>query len=599
MQGTTKTRAGCDRSASVTIGACESPKALYMLRPAMVLLVFAQGLLQAQITAKVTGKVTDALTHQPIQNVHVAGSIGSQYVGALTGPDGSYTLDDLPAGSLNLTVNLDGYRLIIWVSDKSAQIQVAPGDVVTRDFVLHPLGRIYGKLVDRDSGDPIEGHTVFAMRKEYLPGHVSFEGNAADEKRGEFNIRNLEPGDYLIAIDSANEATIAISSAALSTNPAVTTDAALSTNPAAALSTNPAAALSTNPAAAAPSPKKYYGQRWYPDVPRSDMATLIHLAEGETRSVHISLQSRETHSLSGTVVVSGAAPREFVQQPVSFAFRPSDSSVAAPRPASQMPAPGPFRVDNIAPGTYWLAVTAGKPPNQLTGDYLVEIADHDVDGFKAVLAPEAGVTGEFRMLEKDAKLPDKLRVFMVHVSGWLVILEHGMLIGGNMPVLGAAAQAGKFRQDSIRPGEYWPVLAGLPEGYAVAQTLFEGSSPLHSTMSLSSPDTPLTFVLTARSGVVTAVVRDENQAPVRSASVVLLPDPLPDKPGPGVIRTGESGDNGALVFRDVAPGKYRAVVLSGPDLAYGSDAGYLREQAARVDGFEVRAGESVSLNLKR
>ena len=143
------------------------------------------------------------------------------------------------------------------------------------------------------------------------------------------------------------------------------------------------------------------------------------------------------------------------------------------------------------------------------------------------------------------------------------------------------------------------MLAGLPEGYAVAQVLFPGSSPFHSTMNLSAPGTPLTFVLTSRPGAVATVVRDEDQAPVRGAFVALLPDPLPDKVGPSVIRTGESGNDGACVFRDVAPGKYRVVVLPGSDTAYGSDVGYLREQAAKADAFEVRAGEAANVNLRR
>jgi hypothetical protein len=81
--------------------------------------------------------------------------------------------------------------------------------------------------------------------------------------------------------------------------------------------------------------------------------------------------------------------------------------------------------------------------------------------------------------------------------------------------------------------------------------------------------------------------------------VVLLPDPIPDKVAPSVIRVGESGEGGAFAFRDLAPGTYRAVVLDGSDHAHEGDVSYLRLQAARADSIEVRAGQLISVNLKR
>ena len=52
------------------------------------------------------------------------------------------------------------------------------------------------------------------------------------------------------------------------------------------------------------------------------------------------------------------APREFEDKPVTIALSTADvrGSVAG------MPAPGPFRIDNLAPGTYRLALTGGKKP---------------------------------------------------------------------------------------------------------------------------------------------------------------------------------------------------------------------------------------------
>jgi hypothetical protein len=564
-----------------------------MFRLAIIALVFAPGILQAQNPGKITGRITDAVTHQPIPKVHVSCTVGSQFVGSLTGVDGAYTLEDVPAGLARMTINLDGYKMIHERSDESAQFQIASGDAVTRNFEMHPLGRIYGKLVDRDTGEPIKGHTVSAVSKDYVPGHTFLVPRTGDQDGEEFSVRNLEPGDYFIRIDRAEQGTFVFSPDVLSPNVAPN-----------------------------PTPQECYGQRWYPDVPRIEMAAPIHLGEGESRSLRIALQSRETHSLSGTIVVSGDAPRDFNRLPVALVLEPSD---AGPRQGSfaVMPAPGPFRIDNLAPGSYRLSLTggkppgnvrsnedymlaemertfgAGKPPDEVFGDYVFEVTDHDVFNFKAALAPYASVTGEVRMLEEDAKLPGKLMVVMMPTADFLIELNGGGAIGGGpVPIRGSAVESGWFHQEWLRSGEYWPQLR-LPPGYAVAQVLFAGSSPRNTAITLSAPATPLTFVVTSHPGAVAGVVRDDNQIAVRGVSVVLLPDPLPDKVAPGEVRVETSGDDGSFAFRDLAPGKYRALVLTGSDRAYEGDPGYLREQAERVDSFEVRAGQLVNVTLKR
>jgi hypothetical protein len=94
------------------------------------------------------------------------------------------------------------------------------------------------------------------------------------------------------------------------------------------------------------------------------------------------------------------------------------------------------------------------------------------------------------------------------------------------------------------------------------------------------------------------MVRSDDQTPVRVATVALLPDPLPVKVSPATIQYAESGESGAFVFKDVAPGMYRAVVLLGDEDVHGSDSG-LRERAAKAEALEVRAGQSVSVSLKR
>jgi hypothetical protein len=557
-----------------------------MLRLAIAL-VCAQCILQAQNTGKITGKVIDAMTRQPMPKVHVGSNTGGPmgpFVGTLTGPDGSYLLEDVPAGSIGMTINVDGYKLITERSEPGAAFPLAAGETVRRDFTMHPQGRIYGRLIDRDTGKGITGHKVSAVAKEVVPGHTFFVPRAGEQKGDEFNITNLAPGDYLIQIDTKEDAAFVF----------------------------PASALPK------PAPNKCYGQSWYPDATSIDAAVTVRLAEGESRRLDVSLHSRETHSISGTL----KTPRELAGQPLTFALQ----TTALDGWVSMMPAPGTFRIDNLAPGSYRLGLTGGKPITDTAnfrdyvlfgldrgvdmakpavngvGDYVFEIADHDVDNFNVALIPYAGVSGEVRMLEKDARLPLKLGVVLMPTADYLVDLKNGGAIGGGpMTIRGTAVQGetGRFHQEWLHPSEYWPQLKGLPDGYAVVQILYEGATPTGSTITLSAPDTPLAFVVTSRAGAVAGVVRDDNQDPVRGAEVVLMPDPLPEKVGPEVVQARQSGGDGSVTFRSLAPGKYRALVLRESDRVGEGDPDYLRQRAASVEAIEVAAGEVVRVELKR
>ena len=557
-----------------------------MFRLAITALACAQCILQAQNMGNITGKVIDALTRQPIPKVHVGSNTGGPmgpFVGTLTGSDGSYLLEDVPAGSIMMTVNLDGYKLITGRSGPSAAFPLAAGETVRRDFTMHPQGRIYGRLIDRDTGKGIPGHTVSAVAKEVVPGHTFFVPRAGEQRGDEFNIPNLAPGDYLIQIDPKEDAAFVFP-----------------------------ADKSPKPA-----PDKCYGQSWYPDASSIDAAVTVHLGEGESRRLDVSLHSRETHSISGAL----KAPRELAGQPLTFALQ----TTALDGWVAMMPAPGTFRIDNLAPGSYRLGLTGGKPATDTAsfrdyvlfsldrgmdtakpavngvGDYVFEIADHDVDNFNIALLPYAGVTGEVRMLEKDAKLPPKLAVVLMPTADYLIDLKNGGAIGGGpMMIRGTGVQeTGRFHQEWMHPSEYWPQLKGLPDGYAVAQILYEGATPTGSTITLSAPDTPLTFVVTSRAGAIAGVVRDDNQDPMQGAEVVLMPDPLPEKVAPEVVQTRESGADGGVVFRNLAPGKYRALVLREADITGEGDPDYLRQRAASAEAIEVAAGQVVKVELKR
>lgn len=296
-------------------------------------------------------------------------------------------------------------------------------------------------------------------------------------------------------------------------------------------------------------------------------------------------------------------------QPITLAL---DTGRELNGTVAMMPTPGAFRIDNLAPGPYRMALTGGKPANgernlrdytlamlnsgavgktpavNGVGNYSFEIGDRDIENYKIALLPYASVSGEFQMLEQDAKLPAKFGMMMIPVGPEATGFIRGI-----------SAHDGRFRDDWLHPGDYWPRLNGLPKGYAIAQIRFDGASAENTVLTLNTPDTPLTFVLTSRPGSVLGVVRDGNQDPVRDATVLLLPDPLPAKPDPETLKTQQSAADGGFAFNDLAPGKYRALVLTDEDRTREGDVEYLRQRAVGAEAVEVAAGQAARLELNR
>ena len=551
-----------------------------MRRIASVLLVLC-GSVAAQDVGKIAGTVIDATTRQPIPKVHIGSVTGEPgsgaFVGVLTGPDGGYVLENVPAGLIRMTVNLEGYKFIADPPGRALGWRLSPGETARRDFVLHRRSRIYGHLTDRDSGKAIEGHAVIAMRMDARPGATAYLDFASTKKGDQFEIPELDAGLYYLQIETNAQPVFVFSDGEPEK----------------------------------PAPEKVYGQSWYPGVTRMDQAIPIRLGEGENRAVDIALAARETHSVSGMV----EAPREMAGQPLTLMLQRSgyNGSVAA------MKAPGSFRIDNLPPGSYRLDVLGGAPADSGTQnlrDYIIssanrdrgpavnavgsaefEIGSHDIDHLKVTIGPYGGVAGEVKMLEEDGKLPAGFGVLLSPAGSWASD-EIPPAPGAILMIRVSQVADGRFHPQGLMPGDYWPRANNLPPGYAVTQVLV-GGLPSDGLVAVDTPETPITLVLTSRAGAVAGVVHDSDQNPVTGATVVLFPEPLTNRTDRARIVTQVSSKGGSFAFRDLAPGRYHAVALTDADAENEGTLDFLRKKAEGTETIEVAAGKTAAVELKR
>jgi hypothetical protein len=170
--------------------------------------------LQPKVFGSVSGVVTDATTGVPIVGARVGllpvgGSVGAGgpgggsgfWLNAVTGPDGSYLFERIPAGEYQAGAFGHGYY-----PSELATITVVDGETTVADFALQPLafGRVEGFVTDAASSTPIAGAHVALLRVADTTGFgpegtsngdlLWLHAVAGDD--GHYAIENVPADDY-------------------------------------------------------------------------------------------------------------------------------------------------------------------------------------------------------------------------------------------------------------------------------------------------------------------------------------------------------------------------------------------------------------------
>jgi hypothetical protein len=161
-----------------------------------VFILFAQA--TGSVMGSVSGTVTDSVTHKPVHPAQVRVVSGP---GDLTDAEGHYSLNGVPAGELKLRIESSGYRRL----DTGSSL--AQGDSLKLDFELRPLARVTGKIVDKDTGDPITRRVLLEQKDGFGGGY------AQPDKNGGFEFADLEPGDYSLTTVGIDDVAVRVEKA--------------------------------------------------------------------------------------------------------------------------------------------------------------------------------------------------------------------------------------------------------------------------------------------------------------------------------------------------------------------------------------------------
>lgn len=153
-----------------------------------------------------TGKVTGTVTYNgnPIPNalIKIMDASYNPILHAITGTDGTYTLDNLPAGTgYNIFASAAGMAL-----QQGTSFNISASQVVTSNFTLtsdpsSQLGIIAGDLVDSSNNAPINGAVVSLYLVNADTTQV-LQAITYTNEYGQFVFRGLAIGNYNIIISS-------------------------------------------------------------------------------------------------------------------------------------------------------------------------------------------------------------------------------------------------------------------------------------------------------------------------------------------------------------------------------------------------------------
>ena len=502
------------------------------------------------------GTVVNSLTGDPIRGALVQIYFLGQ-TSMLTGPDGKFQFDGLPAGQTAITVRKPGFFTEEEIQPSGGGQRLATTGPNTSPIVLKliPEGVIYGRISE-DDGEPLEGLPIQLLAQRLQNGRKVWEektGTTTDEE-GMFRIAELHPGDYFLCA-------------------------------------GPSRAPVTSPS------KSQSGAQGIPVIfypSGSDLAAAapIPITPGRRFEVNLSLSPRPFYRVSGRI--AGYGQGQYVNLQVLDSTGKSVANNARFDAAS-----GSFQILWIPAGAYALRADSPGPQGQALTATVPLIVNSDLSGLHIMLMPMVSIPIRMRLI---ASRTDSER--LSEQENWspgyvqLVSRDNGLT-----EMRYGAQQVGErgnssLQLQNIAPGTYEVEIN--PNGVFYVQSATSGTTNLlESRLSVAPGGSVQPIEIVMRDDVASLSGNVSSDSQPLNATVMAIPEHSSMQP---LLQPADS--NGSFQFAFLPPGAYKILAVDHPEQLEYSNPDVLRkylskardttlsaDQAARIDLELVKIGE--------
>jgi hypothetical protein len=509
---------------------------------------------------------------------------------AVTDDAGHFSFPEVPAGNLNLRVELEGYfgpaTNGFHLDFASTLIAVKANETSKVKVSLIPGGTVSGKVFDAN-GKPFFNAIVAVFRPAYVRGQLTLSGlfgKTADDL-GEYRLYPLPPGEYYVSV-----------------SPRV-----------------PGARASDIPAA-----REIQVTTLFPNAVTLDAATKVVVPMGDqVRGVDIRVRNAPTSTISGRVTSTfppiaprtgrgGAAiPNTAL---ISLASRDSENlSDLIGGMTATAGADGTFKIPNVTPGIYDLyarmPIDKGwgglAPPERATnpaafGRATVEVrAGTNVEGVQIVVHQGTDVRG--RIAVDGSTRPAKVSLNM--------IADDSIDRVGDNQTSSVYSQVTQYRPVIAEDSSF--SIPVVPEGHyrfavqiqdppnAYVADIRQGNTSVYDNGLLVGPQTvnPLEVDIRTNGGSVEATVVGNDLKPASGKTVVLVPASS-RRQNPSLYRIANTDAQGHVALANLAPGQYKLFAWDSVPTGAWMNAEFIAKVEERGTAVTVNAGARQSAQLK-
>ena len=520
-------------------------------------------------TARMSGRVLSAETGEPLRRAQIqvmANEIGVRRV-VTTDADGRFELVELPAGRYTLFANKGGYVSMQYGQrrpyESGTPVVLNDGQSLAQLEMRLPRGGVISGRISDEFGEPLAQAQVMAQRYQYLPGgqrRLTMAGIPVQtDDLGQFRIFGLAPGEYVFSAAVR----------ALILGPGVP---------------NP---NDTN---------EGYPPTFYPGTTNPGDAQTVPIAAGQEVSLSMSLLPARMLRVSGTVVDSQGKP--VVGSMVML--RTMAGMAMTGVVGGQTGPDGVFSLMNVSPGEHYVdvrGVPRGPDSRPESASVPVVVSNADITGLRIVTGRGATVSGRVMFQGTSPRTGGQtpLRVMAQNSDP-----NNPMISFVGDPIAnGTVDDDGNFEIGGVMGKVFFRAIT--PPGWTVKSVTLEGQDIIDEPFDTTGKESVsgLRVVLTDKLTDVSGRVTDARGQVLKDYVVLIVPVEKKEA-GAAVrfFRNVRPDQQARFSVRGLPPGRYTATALASHEQGHEWVPEFQEQLRGAGQGFAVREGESITLDLK-